>query len=267
MESCSYLCTAESYLIDELARYLREEHWDPKFYGDVIYLKPQDSDQEIFIFSYGCLCFWGDDIAQVDKLVELIKPFEVNSLKKNFDDHCFYSYGDHIGIDEEKDSITLESQDNLLKLSFAYAFTQSVKLESFESIVDNTIKETRHIPEELAKFGKIALPARKISQQIGELFMIRSSITFHSDLLDLPEFFWRLPKYEPYYHMASKYMDITARLDVLNRRLDIIHELYGVLSEEFKHQKSMKLELYIVILIVVEVVLSSFHLFSPFFKK
>lgn len=262
MKSCFYFCTAESYRIDELARFLRENNWDPKFYGDVIYIRCGEVDREVFIFSYGALCFWGMDSSMQENILELLKPFENGVLSRSFSDRCLYTYGDEIGIDEEKDSVTLDSPDDLIKLSFSYGFTQSVKLQSFEHVVDETIQSTRHIPQELATHGKISLSGRKISQQIGELFIIRSSMTLHCDILDLPEFFWRLPRYEPYYHMCSGYMDITARLDVLNRRLDVIHELYGVLSEELKHQKSIRLELYVVILIIAEVVLSGFHLFS-----
>lgn len=260
MHPCSYFCTADAYNIDELARFLRQDNWDPKFYGNVIYLRRGEDEQDVFIFSYGCVCFWGMEPTQCEEILEILKPFEIQSLPHYFTDRCLYTYGDEIGIDEESDSVTLDSQDDLIKLSFSHGLTQSVKLQAFENVVEQTIQRTRHIPQELASHGKISLSGRKISQQIGELFIIRSSITLHSDILDLPEFFWRLPRYEPYYRMASQYMDITARLDILNRRLDVIHELYDVLSEELKHQKSIRLELYVVILIIAEVVLSGLHL-------
>jgi uncharacterized Rmd1/YagE family protein len=266
MHSCSYFCTAEAYHIDELARFLRENNWDPKFYGDVIHLRCGEKDPyDVFIFFYGCVCFWGAEHSACEEILELLKPFENKPIPLPLSDRCLYTYGNEIGIDEEKDSVTLDSPDDLVKLSFSYGLTQSVKLQSFENVVEHTIQHTRHIPQELAEQGKISLSGRKISQQIGELFIIRSSITLHNDILDLPEFFWRLPRYEPYYHMSSKYMDISARLDVLNRRLDVIHELYGVLSEELKHQKSIRLELYVVILIIAEVVLSSFHVVMRLF--
>jgi uncharacterized Rmd1/YagE family protein len=54
--------------------------------------------------------------------------------------------------------------------------------------------------------------------------------------------------------MASEYMDITTRLDILNRRLDVIHELYEILSSELNHRHSSRLELTIILLILIEVV-------------
>ena len=90
---------------------------------------------------------------------------------------------------------------------------------------------------------------------MGELFAERTSITLHTDILDTPEFFWRRSRYEPYYMMATEYMDIQQRMDVLNKRLDVIYELYGILSNELNHAHSSRLELTIIYLIVIEVVL------------
>ena len=63
--------------------------------------------------------------------------------------------------------------------------------------------------------------------------------------------------------MASNYMDIATRLDILNRRLDVIHELYEILSNELKHAHSSYLEWVIIWLIVSEVVM---HLLKDIFK-
>jgi len=116
------------------------------------------------------------------------------------------------------------------------------------------LKKTRHLPEELARKGKIYMSRKKLSKKIGALFSERNSINLHSDILDTPEFFWRRPRYEHYYLMASEYMDIQTRLDILNRRLGVIHELYDILSSELNHRHSSRLELIIILLILIEVV-------------
>jgi uncharacterized Rmd1/YagE family protein len=74
-----------------------------------------------------------------------------------------------------------------------------------------------------------------------------------SDILDTPEFFWRRPKYETFYLMASNYLDIQARVAILNRKLDRVHELYDILSNEHKHLHSTRLEVVVIILIMIEV--------------
>ena len=58
--------------------------------------------------------------------------------------------------------------------------------------------------------------------------------------------------------MASEYMDINTRLDILNKKLSVVHELYEILSNELKHAHSSFLEMIIIGLIVIEVVLTLF---------
>lgn len=273
---CASYCTAEGYDIDELAKYLRKEGLDPKFYDNVIHIKKNqeavddaENDKEIFIFPYGCLSFWGLNEDDELSFREEVKAFEFVALKNYTVDLCTYEYGPETHIDEEVDKIVLENQDPLMKLSFSHGLTQSAKLEVFEMKIGETIEKTRDLPNELARLGKISLSRKKLSQKMGELFAERTSMTLHCDILDTPEFFWRRPRYEILYHMAVEYMDITQRMDIVNRRLDVIHELYDILSNELKHVHSSRLEWIIILLIVSEVIMQilKYETVSVFFKK
>lgn len=254
---CSYYCVGDIYDIDELAKFLREEGREPKFYDNVIHIH-KDGDEEhggdVFIFPYGCAIFWGLEEEEENQILDNIRPYVGYPLMFPMHDLSTFHYGDITIIEEEDDEIVLESDDILIKLSLSHGLSQSVKLEWFEESVSRTIERTRHLPEELARKGKIYMSRKKLSKKIGALFSERNSINLHSDILDTPEFFWRRPRYEPYYLMASEYMDITTRLDILNRRLDVVHELYDILSTELNHRHSSRLELIIILLILIEVV-------------
>ena len=78
----------------------------------------------------------------------------------------------------------------------------------------------------------------------------------HSDILDIPEFFWRRPSFEPIYNMTVEFQDIILRQGILNNHLNLIHELYTVLSSDLNHRHSTRLEVIIVLLITIEVVLA-----------
>jgi uncharacterized Rmd1/YagE family protein len=212
-------------------------------------------DAEIFIFPYGCISIWGLSEEEEGSFINDIKAFEVTPLSLPTMDTSVYEYGETTLINEEEDEMILESTDDLIKLSLSHGLTQSVKLEVFEQSIVKTIQKTHHLPDELAKTGKILMSRKKLSQKIGALFAERNSINLHCDVLDTPEFFWRRPRYETYYRLASEYMDIKQRIDILNKRLDVIHELYDILSNELKHAHSSRLEWIIILLIVMEVVM------------
>lgn len=254
---CSCYCVGDVYDIDELAKFLREEGREPKFYDNVIHIRKENEEGaggDVFIFPYGCAIFWGLEEEEEYQILNELRPYVGHPLAFPMHDQSNFHYGNITAIEEEDDEIVLETDDVLIKLSLSHGLSQSVKLESFEESVNQTIEKTRHLPEELARKGKIFMSRKKLSKKIGALFAERNSINLHGDILDTPEFFWRRPRYEPYYLMASEYMDITTRLDILNRRLDVIHELYDILSSELNHRHSSRLELTIIVLILIEVV-------------
>lgn len=259
---CASYCTGDSYDIDELAKYFRKEGLDPKFYDNVIHIhKTRETDDDVeldgeyFIFPYGCISAWGMTEEEELSFLKDISEFVISPIDQHTSDTCSYDYGESTNIEEEDDEIILESNDPLIKLSLSHGLTQSVKLEVFELKIIKTIATTKDLPDELAKMGKISLSRKKMSQKIGELFAERNSINLHCDILDTPEFFWRRPRYNTLYRMAFEYMDIAQRMDILNRRLDVLHELYDILSNELKHAHSSRLEWIIILLIVSEVVM------------
>ena len=254
---CSSYCTGDVYDIDEMARFLREEGREPKFYDSIIHISRETEGSHIgdaFFFPYGCAIFWGMEEEEESQLLSRLRPFLANPLDSPTRDESTFHYGDTTVIQEEEDEIVLESEDILIKLSLSHGLSQSVKLAWFEESVGHTISKAQFLPQELARKGKISLSRKKLSKKIGALFAERNSVNLESDILDTPEFFWRRPKYEPYYIMASEYMDISKRMDILNRRLDVIHELYDILSSELNHRHSSRLELIIILLILIEVV-------------
>jgi len=91
------------------------------------------------------------------------------------------------------------------------------------------------------------------------LFSEMFSINLHSDILDTPEFFWKRPRYEPLYLMTVDFQDISVRQGILNHRLDIIQELYGILSNELNNKHSSRLEITIIVLIAIEILLALSH--------
>ncbi len=255
---CASYCLANGYDIDGLARIFRAQGLDPRFYDDMIHVEYEQESHigHAFFFTYGCAVFWGLDYTQIQELINLAAPAAISPVKNVVRDECYYRYDHESIIIEEDDLILLESDDPVLKLSLSYGLSQSVKLTVFEDTIALAILKSRHLPEELAQKGKTSLSRQQLSRKIGALYAERHSINLHSDLLDTPEFFWRRPSYETYYHMASSYLDINTRMNILNQRLSILHELYEILSDELKHLHSSRLEWIIILLIVSEVVLT-----------
>ncbi len=263
---CSHYCTGEAYnllSISELYTHLGLAH---RICGsDVLHV---DSDAissrfgcsgDVFIYNYGCVALWGLTTAIEERIIEelstsLSKPLNspiVDNCRFIVDENCKEAY-----IDAEKDEIRLHSTDPYIKLSFSYGLSQSVKLIVFEGSVEKTIESNRNIPQELIETGTISLSRRALAKKIGLLFAEHNFISLNNCILDVPEFFWKRPKYETYYDMSVKFLDIKQRMDVLNGRLGVIHRLYEILSAELQHVHSSRLEMIVICLIFFELVVT-----------
>ncbi|MBA8667183.1 RMD1 family protein [Holosporaceae bacterium 'Namur'] len=261
---CAYYCCGESYDLHKISEFFTNQGYITKLHEpEVLYVKlvfPDNMTHDIFIFSYGCITLWGLDFSRERQVITSISPFLTEPSSSLIVDSCKYQVSDEeTFIDEESDLISLETDDPYIKLSLSYGLSQASKLVQFENSLDRTIDSTKHIPNEIIKTGKISLSRKTLSIKIGQLFAERNSINLHSTILDTPEFFWRRPKYQPYYDMAVEFMDIHTRIEILNKRLNVVHELYEILSNELKYIHTSRLELIIIYLILIEVLIAVFR--------
>lgn len=253
---CTGYCTAAGYDTARLFQFLQVTGTS-QLYRDVIHTQPKDEKgikRDIFYFPYGVTVFWGFTEEEEKAVLSILKKFEREPLARIELDEFSFSYGDKMKIVE--DEIILQKKDPITKLAISYAIGQSVKLTVFEEAIARTVEQTKFLPKNLAKKGKILLSRKETSQKMGELFLERNYINLHAEILDTPEFFWEHSELEPFYRRTTHYLDVTKRVELLNRRLNLLHELFEILGNQLNHQHSARLEITIIILIVIEVVLA-----------
>ncbi|KAG7395538.1 hypothetical protein PHYBOEH_003678 [Phytophthora boehmeriae] len=207
--------------------------------------------KDAFYFATGCAVFWGLTRAEEQAHLVALGAFSVGPVKQVEVEDMDYMYGDASIICN--DAITLSSNRASEKLAVSFAMAQSSKLDVFEERVEDTIRETKHVPQNLAATGSIQYSQSDISKLIGRLFIERSDVNLNSDMLDEPDFFWEDDEYEPLYKKVMKYLSVDNRVQILNTRLDILRELLDVLSQQLAHQHDTKLEMIVIWLIVAEV--------------
>lgn len=219
---------------------------------------------EAFVFSYGCMVVWGtqqdsDDFLSlvVEDAIELRPSPAVDSME--------YVYGENGNL--KRDVITLERKRKgvddadyldpvLQRMAISCGLAQSIKLGAFESAMRATIESTRHLPEQLAFTGEITASRREVSRLMGQLFLDRYRYHLSGDLLMTPAFFWENEQYLPSYRRVERYLELRERGEVLNKRVEVVQELYQLLGEELNNQNSAALELAITMMIAFEILLT-----------
>lgn len=253
---CTTYCTAARYDILRLFQAL-QKLGSTQLLRDCVHILIREDRKvkgHVFYFVYGCIVLWGFTIKEEQTILKALEEFETNPISKPELDEFTYVYGETMKIEE--DEISLPPKNTMMKLAISYGLAQSVKLTTFEERIQKTIDATKQFPEDLANKGKIFMSRKDISRKMGQLFIERSFINLHSEILDTPEFFWDNPELESFYRKTAHYLDVTKRVEILNKRLGVIHELFDILRNEINHQYSSRLEWIIIILIFIEITIA-----------
>ncbi len=252
---CSAYCVASSFDNASLMEFAKTQGLTTIFKNaNVIYCNLDNQPGDVFYFAYGVLVTWGLSREQEQAVLQATKAFRVQATDVIDYDHYLYYFAPTPKVNGNE--ITLPSGDVNVKLAVSHALAQSAKLGIFEGVIANTIQKTRYIPDSLANRGKIPLSRKAITKMMGQLFIERSMVNLHTDILDTPDFFWDHAEFLPLYTMISKDLDIDSRAEVLNARLDTLKELFDMLGSELNHRHSSTLEWVVILLIAMEITLT-----------
>lgn len=226
-------------------------------YRDAIHIEMPKG--HLFVFDYGVLVTWGVNPAKQEQYLVMLKEIAQGLNPVQIDKYQF--------VKAEKGATKLVVTDDKLfllnvqvesLLAMSHAFAQSAKLQLFESRAEQTISSSHYLTTTLATTGKIPLSHNALAKLRGQLFQIKSDITLNYSLLDTPDFFWSFPAVEHLYFDLSRYVELKPRIELLNLKLQTIHDLYAMLAAEQNHKHSYFLEWTTIMLVVTIVVLLIF---------
>jgi uncharacterized Rmd1/YagE family protein len=209
---------------------------------------------EAFLFNYGVVICWNLQPDIREKFLTQIKHFAQEPLANILDDEFTYEL-DAPRVSFRNDHVQLADDNVMTRLAVSHGIAQSTKLAQYEAGVQKTINSTQPIPERIAETGVSGLRRRELAKLRGHLYLTKSGVTLHFDLLDVPEFFWENPELQSYYTLIAEYLEIKPRVDVLNKKLETIEDLLQMIGDEQKHAHSSMLEWIIIWLIAIDIVI------------
>lgn len=259
MECLSY-CIANTLDLTRLDTHLKScltGYTSVKF-RDVLKLAPIDNNKYVlFIFKNGTIVSWGVKRYQIKNYLNHIIQFADNPVPFLVHDEFSYQQGEKIGIEPhdyfDVDCITTDVDNDELMLSLSYGFSQSVKLQYFETVIDVLIEKYTPFIQRLSDKGKMPISRTQIRQVIGEILGAKSEMNLISNFLYHPKYFWQHPTLEEYFIMLERYLHIQRRVNAINHRLDTLSEIFDMFNSYLENRHSHHLEIIIIVLIIVEI--------------
>ena len=92
-------------------------------------------------------------------------------------------------------------------------------------------------------------------KHIGQTLSTQRQMVGHVEIDDKPELLWEMPEFERLYLRLEDDYEIQERYERLNRKLDLIYRTAETMHGLLQGKSSLRVEWYIVILIVVDILL------------
>ena len=161
----------------------------------------------------------------------------------------------------ERDRLVLADADTARMQVVADILGKSVLLAEQESRVALAFDRIEPLANRLQHHGRGASNARTLIRHIGEALAIQQDMVGRGEVGDKPEVIWERPDLERLFLNLEAEYEIRERQLALERKLALINDTAGTLLDLLQSKRSLRVEWYIVVLIVVEIVLTLYELF------
>lgn len=132
---------------------------------------------------------------------------------------------------------------------------KSVVLAHDEREVAKVFETIEPFVRELASSGKFFRNRRGILKLIGEALLVQHNVSGRVAIADKPDALWDRPDLERLYARLEDEYELTARVETLNRKLEVVAETADTLADIIDTRRSLRLEIIVVLLIAVEIVI------------
>jgi uncharacterized Rmd1/YagE family protein len=141
-------------------------------------------------------------------------------------------------------------------LLIADALATSVVLAHDEKRVAEVFDVIQPIARGLAEHGRTPGGRRAILKHIGNALLVQHRISGLVAVAEKPDVLWERPDLERFYARLEDEYELKERADVLTRKLTVISDSARAFADIIDTERSLRLELIIVVLIAVEIVLA-----------
>lgn len=139
--------------------------------------------------------------------------------------------------------------------------SKSAVLSFYEASIAEVFDRVEPLAAELKRHGRAGQGVRELLRQIGSTLLVQHRTVGRVAVEEKPELLWEHPELERLYARLADEYEIRDRQLALDRKLDVIWRTAESLLDLLHHKRSLRVEWYIVILIMVEIAITLYEIF------
>ncbi len=213
------------------------------------------------LFRYGVVVFF--DVAPVDELgfLDKLRAYVVHPYERPETEEVEITVNPEGRDGVKPGGINFEA-GTLERLQLvADILSKSVLLALYEARVSGEFDRVEPLAGELEQKGRIPGQQRALLKNVGAMLLIEQRMVGRAEVSEKPELLWDHPNLEGLYVRLQDEFELIERHQGLERKLNLVAHTAQSMLELLSSRHSLRVEWYIVILIVFEILLSLYDLF------
>ena len=211
------------------------------------------------LFRYGVVVLFGLDPVEEVTFVEQIKPFVGEPYDKPQAEDL------EVRFDQQREGIYENGVLHVRHFSVDYiqvvadALAKSVVLEHYEAGVAAAFDLIEPLAVDLNK-GRGTRQSSDLLRYIGSTLLIQQRMVGRVEVAEKPDLLWDQPDLERLYIRLQNEYELKERHLALERKLSLIAQTAETLLDILRNERSHRVEWYIVILIILEILLTLYQM-------
>lgn len=213
------------------------------------------------VFRYGSVVVFGLSAEERHAFLEWLKDYTTEP----YDDPAYEEI--RIAFDKkqpekvESDLITLANDDVERLQLVADILGKSVVLSFYEANVARIFDKIEPMAAKLHKSGRFGRRAREFLRHMGQTLLIQTKIIGRVEVDEKPDLLWDRPDLERTFSRLEDEYELRERHIALKQKLELIYQTAETMMGLLSDKRTLHVEWYITILIVIEIVMGLTGLF------
>jgi len=211
-----------------------------------------DTNQFIYVFKYGVVCFLNYDAIKISGFLQLISSYCKNQFGESLNEEFIIETGakeNKIGYNKIE---IMRTDTEVLRLIMLNV-SQSVALDYFSEQTNKLLEETNYHTQILEKRGRLGISGRNLTKYIGKTLLLKNRITENLYIFDSPPETWEDETLNKIDIDLKRTFDLQERTRNISEGLEIVKENLELFKDILQYRNSNFLEWIVIALIFVEV--------------
>lgn len=208
------------------------------------------------LFRYGAVVFFGLDAAEEAAFLREVTDFITTPFTDPATEDAELQLVTKKEAGVTPDHIKLPDFDVPHLQLVADVLAKSAVLNYYESAISGTFDQMEPLALDLQTRGVRDKNARTLLRHIGQTMFVQSKMVGRVEIEEKPELLWDHPELARLFALLEDEYELRERHQALNGKLDLIHKTAETLFGLLQDKRTLHVEWYITILIVIEIFIS-----------